>query len=63
MSQTNGKKAKTSKLDNAEDFWTKLNAEMADEDITRIHKQIVEDLGHNLNHIKPIGHEKWWLDE
>ena len=57
------KKAKTSKLDNAEDFWTKLNAEMADEGITRIHKQIVEDLGHNLNHIKPIEHEKWWLDE
>ena len=63
MSQTNGKKAKTSKLYNAEDFWTKLNAEMSDEDITRMHKQIVEDLGHNLNNIEPIGHEKWWLDD
>lgn len=41
MSQTNGKKTKTSKLDNAEDFWTKLNAEMSDEDITRMYKQIV----------------------
>lgn len=44
MSQTNGKKAKTSKLDNAEDFWTKLNAEMSDEDITRMHKQIVRGI-------------------
>lgn len=63
MSQTNGKKAKTSKLDNAEDFWTKLNAEMSDEDIEKLHQQIIEDLGYDPNNIEPVGHERWWLNE
>lgn len=38
MSQTNNKKSKTSKLDNAEDFWTRLNAEMSENDIAKMHE-------------------------
>lgn len=63
MSQTNNKKSKTSKLDNAEDFWARLNAEMSENDIAKMHKQMVEDLEYNPNDVEPVGHEKWWLDE
>lgn len=59
MSQTNDKKVKTSKLDNTEDFWTKLNVEMSDEDIRKLHQQIIEDLGYDPNNVKPVGHERW----
>lgn len=63
MNQANSKKAKTPKLDNTEDFWTKLNDKMSDEDIAKMHKQMVEDLGYDPNNIEPIGYEKWWLDK
>ena len=63
MNQANNKKAKTSKLDNAEDFWAKLNAKMTDEDIEKFHQQIIEDLGYDPNNLEPVGREKFWLDK
>lgn len=59
MSQTNGKKAKTPKLDNTEDFWTKLNAELSGKDIEKLHQQVIKDLEYDPNDVKPVGHEKW----
>ena len=59
MNQANNKKAKTPKLDNTEYFWTKLNDKMSDEDIKKLHQQIIEDLGYDPNDIESVGHERW----
>ena len=63
MNYANNKKSKTSKLDNTEDFWTRLNAEMSENDIAQMHKQMLKDLGYNPNDVEPVGREKWWLVE
>lgn len=63
MSQKNNKRVKASKLDGTEDFWTKLNVEMSDEDIEKLHQQIIEDLGYDPNNLEPVGREKFWLDK
>lgn len=61
MNQTNNKRTRALKLDDTEDFWTKLNAEMSENDIAKMHKQIAEDLGYNPNDVEPVGCERWWL--
>lgn len=63
MNQTSDKEFQKLKLDNTENLWTRLNTEMSENDIAKMHKQIVEDLEYNPNDVESVGHEKWWLDE
>lgn len=32
---------------------------MSDEDIKKLHQQIIEDLGYDPNDIESVGHERW----
>lgn len=46
-----------------ENFWDSLNNELSDEEIDKMHQDAIKDLGYNPSNVKPVGNERWWLNE
>ena len=46
-----------------ENFWSSLNNKLSDEEIDKMHQDAIKALGYNPNDVKPVGNERWWLNE
>lgn len=46
-----------------DNFWDLLSNELSDEEIHKMHQDIINDLEYDPNNVKLVGNERWWLDE
>lgn len=46
-----------------ENFWDLLSNQLSDKEIDKMHQEAINDLEYDPHNVKPVGNEKWWLNE
>lgn len=54
------KKEGSVQQDNQTNIWSKLDAELSDQDIDKLHQDAIRGLKYDPQNVEPVGRERWW---